>query len=127
MVAAKMRASEDARDLGAPKAAPEIDWKASFGKGDLVDWQLFMLELRVVGYFTSKKQCREALQNVYVNIVDLLEAIKAGNRPHRFETPQQLREYTRKTKKFYPKSLIPKGHPVRSLFVQLNTKGRRRN
>ncbi|KAI2640452.1 hypothetical protein GGS26DRAFT_160639 [Hypomontagnella submonticulosa] len=108
------------------RRTPEVtvSWEY-FGGGNLSDWQSLMEHLGFVEQFTSKNQCRRALVPVWVNIVDFLEDVAAGREPHRFDDEFQLRKYTRKTKKFYPKKKVPKGSPLRGLFANLvNAKGR---
>ncbi|KAI1107502.1 hypothetical protein F4804DRAFT_161907 [Jackrogersella minutella] len=107
------------RELLTPTSSAESGWRNYFGTGDLEDWRRLMVDLGLSGTFTSKTQCRKALQHVWVNIVDFLEDVKEGRQPYRFENEKALRKYTRKTKRFYPKSLMPKGSPLRSLFAKI--------
>ncbi|KAI1382119.1 hypothetical protein F4677DRAFT_16152 [Hypoxylon crocopeplum] len=96
-----------------------LDWNEYFGPGDLQDWQRLMVDLCFDEEFTSKTQCRKALKHVWVNIVDFLADIKAGCDPYRFDSESQLSRYTKETRKIYPKRLIPKGSPLRSLLANI--------
>ncbi|KAI2614620.1 uncharacterized protein GGS25DRAFT_58638 [Hypoxylon fragiforme] len=102
-----------------------LDWNDYFGPGDLSDWQRLMVDLGYTEYFKSKTQCRKALKNVWVNIVDFLEAVEMGNPPYKFENEQQLAKYTRATKKIYPKSAIQKGSPLESLLAYIMSPSKR--
>ncbi|KAI1143580.1 hypothetical protein F5Y05DRAFT_157947 [Hypoxylon sp. FL0543] len=102
------------------------DWDEYFGTGDLSDWQRLVSDLGISGHFPSKTKCRKVLKHVWVNIVDFLEDIEAGREPHLFDSQNELSSYTRRTKKFYPKSMMPKGSPLRSLCAQIVNKNTRR-
>ncbi|KAI2468068.1 hypothetical protein F4781DRAFT_432763 [Annulohypoxylon bovei var. microspora] len=102
------------------------DWNDYFGPGDLLAWQHFMADLGISGTFNSKTQCRKAsnpyitaLRDVWVNIVDFLDDVKEGRHPRLFDSQHSLRRYTQKQKKIYPKSLVPKGSPLRCLFARI--------
>ncbi|RYP90562.1 hypothetical protein DL770_003324 [Monosporascus sp. CRB-9-2] len=95
------------------------DWEQYFGAGDLQDWQRLMEDLGFEEQFDSKTKCRKALKKVWVNIHDFLAAVKVGETPYRFPSEFELAEYTKETKQFYPKSLIEKGSPLRSLLARI--------
>ncbi|KAI0890030.1 uncharacterized protein GGS22DRAFT_7345 [Annulohypoxylon maeteangense] len=96
-------------------------WDEYFGTGDLQAWQQLMDDLGIPGTFRSKTQCRKALRNVWVNIVDFLHDVREGRQPHLFESQAELGRYTRKHKKFYPKREIPKDSPLKSLLAMVRS------
>ncbi|KAI0842013.1 hypothetical protein F5Y06DRAFT_292834 [Hypoxylon sp. FL0890] len=110
------------------RRTPQVvtDWNEYFGTGNLSDWQRLVSDLGIPGHFPSKKKCRKAIKSVRVNIVDFLHAIQQGLTPRRFDSQYELREYTKRTRKFYPKSKMPKGSPLRSLCAEIVTKNTRR-
>ncbi|KAI0141042.1 hypothetical protein F4776DRAFT_661865 [Hypoxylon sp. NC0597] len=108
-----------------PKQTIPETWDEYPGTGNLSDWQRFMFDLGIPGHYSSKNQCRKVLKHVWVNIVDFFEATKAGLIPRHFNSQNQLGAYTRRTKKFYPKNMVPKGSPLRCLFSHIvHTKSR---
>ncbi|KAJ7679433.1 hypothetical protein DFH06DRAFT_1166616 [Mycena polygramma] len=48
------------------------------------------------------KECRKAVRGVHVNLVDLVDWGRMGSAIHRFETEQDLAEYTRTSQKYFP-------------------------
>ncbi|KAL7629408.1 hypothetical protein AAE478_000928 [Parahypoxylon ruwenzoriense] len=102
-----------------------VVWGKYFGPGDLADWQRLMADLGFSEQFISKNQCRKALKSVWVNIVDFLDDVKEGRLPHRFDNASQLSAYTRKTNNIYPRRLVPKGSPLRSLLAGIFNSRRR--
>ncbi|KAI0594312.1 hypothetical protein F4775DRAFT_434931 [Biscogniauxia sp. FL1348] len=97
------------------------DWEKYFGTGELADWQRLMSDLGFQGEeFSSKTQCRKALQGVWVNIRDFLDATKAGEPVHHFGSEAELSAYTLAHKtKMYPRSDIPDGSPLARLLAHI--------
>ncbi|KAK4128744.1 hypothetical protein N657DRAFT_38508 [Parathielavia appendiculata] len=87
-----------------------------FGTGTLEDWQRLCHDVGLEGYYGSITQCRKALRTVHVNIRDLLEAVKQGEKPRRFASAAQLVAYTVNTRKFYPLSKVKEMGPVKVLL-----------
>ncbi|KAI6093733.1 hypothetical protein F4821DRAFT_274197 [Hypoxylon rubiginosum] len=100
-------------------------WKAYFGPGELTDWKRLMADLGFTQEFTSKNQCRKALDPVWVNIEDYLDDIDNGRPIRRFNNEVLLSQYTKEEEKFYPKNAIPKGSPLRRLLAHIFSPGRR--
>jgi hypothetical protein len=66
---------------------------------------------------TNKKQ---SLRKVWVNIYDLLDAVKRNEcPPHRFESRIALANYTIQTNRVYPKKKAKKEGPVRELLAHI--------
>ncbi|KAI5923247.1 hypothetical protein F4810DRAFT_710676 [Camillea tinctor] len=96
------------------------DWNSYFGSGELADWQRLMSDLGFQGEeFLSKSQCRKALQGVWVNIQDFLDATESGEPVHRFESEAELSAYTMSCKKIFPKKDITKGSPLAKLLAHI--------
>ncbi|KAJ6518095.1 hypothetical protein C8R47DRAFT_960244 [Mycena vitilis] len=47
-------------------------------------------------------ECRKAVRGVHVNLVDLVDWGRMGAAIHKFETEQDLAEYTKRTEKYFP-------------------------
>ncbi|KAI1661347.1 hypothetical protein F4813DRAFT_385880 [Daldinia decipiens] len=98
---------------------PPAFWIRYFESGGLEGWQAMMRLLGFTETFTSKNQCRKALKYAWVNIIDFFEAISTCSRPRFFPNHYQLSRYTIRTRKFFPKKLLPKGSPLRQLFSNI--------
>ena len=58
-----------------------------------------------------------------MNIHDFLVAVKSGQPVYHFESERALAAYTKKTRKIYPKKLVPKGSPLRKLLARIDRPG----
>ncbi|KAK4240918.1 hypothetical protein C8A03DRAFT_12760 [Achaetomium macrosporum] len=87
-----------------------------FGTGTLDDWQRLCRDVGLEGDLSSITKCRKALRTVHVNIHDLVDAVKQGQRPRRFRNAQELAEYTLRTRKIYPKRFVKEMGPVKALL-----------
>ncbi|KAI1088566.1 hypothetical protein F5B19DRAFT_496294 [Rostrohypoxylon terebratum] len=99
----------------AAKVAAE--WNEYFGAGDLSAWQRLMADLGIPGTFTSKTQCKKALRNVWVNIVDFLHNVREGRQTRHFKTQNELSNYTRDTGKIYPRRMVTQDSPLKGLLA----------
>jgi hypothetical protein len=63
--------------------------------------------------------CLQALNGVWVNIHDLLDAVNNNSKPRIFKTERALAAYTMSTGKIYPKKEAKKGGPVRALLAHI--------
>ncbi|KAI1501717.1 hypothetical protein F5X99DRAFT_189537 [Biscogniauxia marginata] len=125
----RKKTKKQARADAAAAAREKIvtDWDEYFGAGDLADWQRLLTDLGLDGEsYSSKTQCRKALEGVWVNIRDFLDAVKMGKPVHHFGSEAELSKYTVKHKKTYPKDLIPKGSPLRRLLAHILHHGEKR-
>lgn len=100
------------------------DFEKYFGKGDLEDWQRLCGDIGLKDGLESITKCRKALKSVYVNIYDLLDAVKKGEHPQQFPDLEALIYYSfggeEGCKKIYPKRHV-KDHlgPVKALLRPL--------
>ncbi|KAJ9212956.1 hypothetical protein DTO166G4_5460 [Paecilomyces variotii] len=80
------------------------EFEKNYGKefSRLQCWQNLCSELQI-GVFGSIRQCKMALSKVYVNLVDLLDSRATGTVVRTFRTLKQLRTYTRKTGRYFPR------------------------
>ncbi|KAK7686077.1 hypothetical protein QCA50_010889 [Cerrena zonata] len=85
------------------------DFNETFGvdANDLKAWQRLCRMLDISPIPGTIHTCRLELSNLFVNIVDLLEAVRNGTPIGRFESLDALREYTQEEEKFFPRN-----HPL---------------
>jgi hypothetical protein len=82
--------------------------EAEFSGNTLADYQRLCRELLINPIPYTIDDCKEKLSSVHVNIVDLVQFRVATDNgwpatpPTRFETSQELEEYTKKEKKKIP-------------------------
>ncbi|KAI1434577.1 hypothetical protein GGR50DRAFT_694941 [Xylaria sp. CBS 124048] len=96
-----------------------VAWEQYMRKGELEDWQRLMRDLGLQSEFSSKAKCRKTLKTVWVNIPDFLDAIKEGVPVFHFRCQHDLAHYTKKYRRYFPKSDIPKGSPLRQLLADI--------
>ncbi|KAK5011089.1 hypothetical protein LTR60_004831, partial [Cryomyces antarcticus] len=90
------------------------------GASKLEKWQELCEEVGVEDVPNSVTQCKKALNSVNVNLVDLINARRAGKSVKCFRTRKELVAYTRKTPgKIFPKELAKQDGFIRALLVQL--------
>ncbi|KAJ5974693.1 hypothetical protein N7481_011903 [Penicillium waksmanii] len=70
----------------------------------LENWQALCVELDISDSIGSITQCRKALGNVHVNLVDLVDCRRNGQTARRFPSVAALQKYTKKTDKIFPRS-----------------------
>ncbi|PYH93937.1 hypothetical protein BO71DRAFT_419687 [Aspergillus ellipticus CBS 707.79] len=85
----------------------------------LDDWRELCAELDLPGPFASIRQCKKALSKVHVNIVDLLECRQLGCKPRKFPSQKALTTYTRKSGKFFGKSIAKQDKLLKVLLRRL--------
>ncbi|KAI1311381.1 hypothetical protein F5Y03DRAFT_305527 [Xylaria venustula] len=110
-----------AANANAPLQQPKIvaAWDEYMGGNELQDFQRLLKDLgfeNVEANYPSKTKCRQAFKTVWVNIPDFLDAVKKGEHVYGFLSEYALAEYTKKTRKFYPKRWIVKGSPLQQLL-----------
>ncbi|KAL1744867.1 hypothetical protein HDZ31DRAFT_63672 [Schizophyllum fasciatum] len=90
---------------------------------DLEAWQDLCYTIGVDGEdddLRSIYACRWALQGVFVNIVDLVDAAEAGEEICAvFDTPEELRDYTRISDKVYPLSEAKSNAFLRRFLIRV--------
>lgn len=102
----------------------------------LQNWQRLCQDIGIVGDLSSMKKCKQvrvpmqssgfyltmiskALQGVWVNIYDFIDAQRLGKQPKRFQSQAALSRYTIKTGRIYPKQKAKEGGPVRELLAHI--------
>ncbi|PLB51004.1 hypothetical protein P170DRAFT_474551 [Aspergillus steynii IBT 23096] len=96
-----------------------LEYNRLVGKRELVtleDWQILCEQLGLEGSLPSIKQCKKAMKTIHVNIVDFLEARQMGTTPQRFETKEDLAEYTLTTKRFFNRKVVKGDRILRELL-----------
>ncbi|KNZ77607.1 hypothetical protein J132_04974 [Termitomyces sp. J132] len=72
-------------------------------ENSLESWKALCRSLRITPVPEKLKACREAVQAAHVNLVDLVDHPNTGEPVQLFTTEVELSEYTRESKKFFPK------------------------
>ncbi|GAD94191.1 conserved hypothetical protein [Paecilomyces variotii No. 5] len=84
----------------------------------LQSWQNLCAELQV-DVFDSIRKCKMALSKVYVNLIDLLDSRAHGTVVKKFKTVKELRDYTRKTGRYFPREKAKKEGFIRILLKHI--------
>ncbi|KAH6704021.1 hypothetical protein BKA61DRAFT_680265 [Leptodontidium sp. MPI-SDFR-AT-0119] len=91
-----------------------------FGSEDkLENWQRLCRDVGIEDVPGSITKCRLALRKFWVNIYDLIEAVRQNKIPHRFPSEKALRKYTISKHKVFPKEEAKEGGPVRALLANI--------
>ncbi|KAK0108620.1 hypothetical protein ONS95_003415 [Cadophora gregata] len=85
----------------------------------LENWQRLCHDVGITDVPQSLKKCKLALRRVWVNIHDLIIAVRQNKIPHRFQSQHELSAYTLRTRKFFPKEKAKEGGPVRQLLAHI--------
>ncbi|KAJ7036923.1 hypothetical protein C8F04DRAFT_1036144 [Mycena alexandri] len=67
----------------------------------------------------SLEECKYAIEDAHVNLVDLLDIVTTGEAVHRFETERALSVYTLTTGKIFPRSQLHKGALLKYLLRRI--------
>ncbi|KAL8851043.1 MAG: hypothetical protein Q9221_004033 [Calogaya cf. arnoldii] len=71
--------------------------------GKLAAWRNLCLELGIgLNKLTSITECKKELRGVHVNLLDLIDARRAHEKPRLFRTASALANYTRNYKRYFP-------------------------
>jgi len=107
------------------------EFNARFGTdgNDLSNWQNLCRVLRIDPVPDSIQACRQCVWDTHVNLVDLVDSARTGKPVKLFESLAELRKYTLRTKKIFPKENAYQGGLLKELLREIiNTYfGRRRN
>ncbi|KAH6915645.1 hypothetical protein BKA70DRAFT_1092259 [Coprinopsis sp. MPI-PUGE-AT-0042] len=79
----------------------EFNRKYGVDENDLFVWRLLCERVGILNIPWTVRECRRAIRNTYVNLVDLTEA-NEGDKVATFKSEQELAAYTRSTGKFFP-------------------------
>lgn len=98
------------------------DFEAHYGDvhDKLQGWQDLCNDVGIsIG--NSVTQCKKALKNIHINIVDLLQAKKAGRQPIRFATRRALISWTLEDKgRIFPLAAAKKNGFLTSLLENMH-------
>ncbi|KAJ7745130.1 hypothetical protein B0H16DRAFT_1422369 [Mycena metata] len=67
----------------------------------------------------SLEECKYAIEDAHVNLVDLLDILTTGDPVHRFPTERALSAYTLATRKIFPRSKLYKGDLLKYLLRRI--------
>ncbi|KAG4416990.1 hypothetical protein IFR04_009880 [Cadophora malorum] len=111
---------ESARPVRLTRNTIVTEFARYFGSEDkLKNWQRLCRDVGIEDVPRSLKNCKQALRNVWVNIYDLIVAIRQNKIPHRFPSRHALSAYTLRTRKIFPKERAKEGGPVRQLLAHI--------
>ncbi|KAE9381960.1 hypothetical protein N431DRAFT_476696 [Stipitochalara longipes BDJ] len=87
----------------------------------LENWQRLCGDVGVDGELLSIRKCKQALIPVWVNIHDLIHAVRHNRTPpRRFQTQRELSQYTKKNRRYYPREKAKEGGPIRALLAHIS-------
>jgi hypothetical protein len=92
---------------------------------DIKSWQALCKVMAIDHVLVNLEECRSVFRETHVNIVDLLHAKKTGRKVKVFETVEELAQYTRGTKKFFPRDHAKAGGVLVFLLRKILSSGRR--
>ncbi|KIM27374.1 hypothetical protein M408DRAFT_330079 [Serendipita vermifera MAFF 305830] len=112
------------------KAIRRIQWgrcfRLEFNKhygedaSSLAGWQALCKEVRLQNIPESVEECKRALKGrVWVNIVDLVDCRRTGQKVKRHKTEEALRRYTKSTEKIFPKREAKENGFLTALLITL--------
>ncbi|KAK3950470.1 hypothetical protein QBC32DRAFT_13963 [Pseudoneurospora amorphoporcata] len=93
------------------------DFARYFGENKLENWQRLCRDIGIHQELPSITRCRKVLKSVHVNIFDLLDAVRQGTTPQRFQNSYLLAQYSVASNKIFPKRFAKDdGGPVKVLL-----------
>ncbi|KAE8148528.1 hypothetical protein BDV25DRAFT_141721 [Aspergillus avenaceus] len=95
---------------------------------DLASWQRICLCLGISPMPKGLHNAQQAVVHTHVNLVDLLQSIRAGSPVEAFSTLEDLRAYTIENRKYFPKEEAYEGGLLRFLLREIHNeyKGKQR-
>jgi len=96
---------------------------------DLAAWQNLCTAIDIVPVPDTIEECQRLVWDAHVNIVDLLECARTGQRVRKFDTLEELRRYTMKPGRMFPKENAYAGGLLKELLREIVNPyfGKRRN
>jgi len=96
---------------------------------NLAAWQNLCSVIGIEPVPGDIKECRKVVWDAHVNIVDLIETKRTGDEVQTFNSLDELAEYTKRTKRFFPKENAYQGGLLKELLREIINPylGRRRN
>ncbi|KAE8449381.1 hypothetical protein EG329_008282 [Mollisiaceae sp. DMI_Dod_QoI] len=97
------------------------EFERYFGDTSKLDnWQRLCGDVGLDDDLPSISKCRVALKKVWVNIYDLVDAVRNDTcPPKRFRSQQALANYTVREEKIFPRQKAKDGGPVRALLAHI--------
>lgn len=68
----------------------------------------------------SITQCKKILKKTFVNIIDLIDAMRTGTQPRVFKNRYALVKYTKKNKKIFPRTLAKQDGYINVFLTRLS-------
>ncbi|GBF64345.1 hypothetical protein TMEN_7037 [Trichophyton mentagrophytes] len=90
---------------------------ANYEHGDKLSNLRLLCERYLSETPASIKACKKALRRVHINLLDWIESQRRGDEPHVFRSENQLRHYTRKHKRYFPKKILD-DIPIMKVFLR---------
>ena len=106
------------------RAALVLEFNAGYGTDitDINAWHSLCTVLRVDPLPDSVSQCRKIVKRIHVNIFDLVD-VRSGALPvaqlRLFQTQRQLRKYTKRRNKIFPKGDAKAGGILKYLLREI--------
>ncbi|KAL3462795.1 hypothetical protein BJX64DRAFT_288006 [Aspergillus heterothallicus] len=104
-------------------------FNSTFGSDaeDLATWQRICRCLEIAPIPNQLTGAREAVSRTHVNLVDLLQCVRTGNRVQTFRNLEELQSYTISTRRYFPKEEAYEGGLLRYLLREIENQyhGRR--
>ncbi|KAJ7111730.1 hypothetical protein C8R44DRAFT_798536 [Mycena epipterygia] len=86
---------------------------------DLGNWQKLCRTVEIFPVPDSVEECKFAIEDSHVNLIDLMDIQTTGEPVHRFRTERELATYTKKTGKIFPSSRAHKGDLLQALLRRI--------
>ncbi|KAG8737999.1 hypothetical protein FRC12_016950 [Ceratobasidium sp. 428] len=87
----------------------------------LTNWESLCVVLQLRDIPKELDACRELVRSTHVNIIDLIDTSVTGDKVQHFESEWQLSEYTRNTRKYFPKKNAYAGGLLKSLLQHITS------
>ncbi|KAI1905671.1 hypothetical protein LOZ12_001707 [Ophidiomyces ophidiicola] len=87
---------------------------------DINCWHKLCLAVDIDPIPYTIKECKKEISDIYVNLVDLVDNY-SGRKAKLFDSLEDLREYTKKTGKFFPKESAYAGGVLKYLLREILT------
>ncbi|KAJ7096979.1 hypothetical protein C8R43DRAFT_907727 [Mycena crocata] len=83
---------------------------------DLGNWQSLCRVLDLDPIPQTLWECQTVVRDVHVNLVDLVDSHGTGVPIHKFDSREELAEYSRDTRKFFPQGQAEEGGLLKFLL-----------
>ncbi|KII91997.1 hypothetical protein PLICRDRAFT_457370 [Plicaturopsis crispa FD-325 SS-3] len=89
-------------------------------ENDVALWVALCQLIEINPVPTKLRDCRRAVKNAHVNIVDLLDTPMTGERVVKFSSEEALSAYTKRTGKYFSASMAHAGNLLKYLLRRIN-------